>query len=49
VPTCDPPYERWTKDALYHRAKEDGVAVNLHMNKFDLIEAMRASGSEFDS
>jgi hypothetical protein len=36
-----PPYERWTKDALYHEAKRVGIEGRLHMNKADLIETLR--------
>ena len=37
-----PPYERWTKDALYHAAKAAGIEGRLQMNKTDLIEALRS-------
>jgi hypothetical protein len=40
-PGFPPPYEHWTKDALYHRAKEAGIEGRLQMNKTDLIEALR--------
>ncbi len=36
-----PPYEEWTKDQLYQRAKEIGVEVKSSMRKNDLIDALR--------
>ncbi|QGJ71973.1 Rho termination factor, N-terminal domain [Planctomycetales bacterium 10988] len=34
-------YEKWTKDQLYTRAKEIGIEGRSHMNKQQLIEALR--------
>ncbi|TFF23089.1 Rho termination factor [Jiella endophytica] len=36
-----PPYEEWTKDELYARAKEIGVEGRSDMTKDDLIAALR--------
>lgn len=36
-----PPYEQWTRDALYSRAREIGIKGRSHMRKDDLIEALR--------
>lgn len=35
------PYEEWTRDALYDRAKEIGVEGRSDMNKHELIDALR--------
>ncbi|WP_440959676.1 Rho termination factor N-terminal domain-containing protein [Oceanicaulis sp. LC35] len=35
------PYEEWTKDELYERAREIGVDGRSDMNKDQLIEALR--------
>ncbi|WP_324751633.1 DUF7218 family protein [Roseovarius sp. Pro17] len=37
-----PPYEEWTKDDLYQRAKEIGIDGRSGMSKNQLIEALRA-------
>ncbi len=37
-----PPYEDWTKDALYERAQEIGIDGRSDMDKNALIEALRA-------
>jgi hypothetical protein len=36
-----PPYEEWTKQELYQRAKEIGVEVKSSMRKDELIDALR--------
>lgn len=36
-----PPYEEWTKDALYDRAKDIGIDGRSKMSKDELIEALR--------
>ena len=36
-----PPYEEWTKDQLYQRAKEIGVEVKSSMRKDELIDTLR--------
>ncbi len=36
-----PPYEDWTKDALYERAQEIGVDGRSDMDKDQLIRALR--------
>jgi hypothetical protein len=36
-----PPYEEWTKDQRYGRAKEIGLEVKSSMRKNELIEALR--------
>ncbi|TMM50919.1 DUF7218 family protein [Sulfitobacter sabulilitoris] len=36
-----PPYEEWTRDALYARAKEIGIDGRSGMTKDELIEALR--------
>jgi len=35
------PYEDWTRDALYERAKEIGIDGRSNMNKGALIDALR--------
>lgn len=37
-----PPYEQWTKDDLYERAQEIGIACRSTMSKDELIEALRS-------
>ncbi len=37
-----PPYEEWTKDELYERARELDVEGRSDMTKDDLIDALRA-------
>jgi hypothetical protein len=37
-----PPYEDWTKDDLYARAQEIGIAGRSEMTKAELIEALRS-------
>ncbi len=37
-----PPYEDWTKDELYERARELDVEGRSDMTKDDLIDALRA-------
>jgi hypothetical protein len=36
-----PPYERWTRDELYARAKEIGIDGRSAMDKAELIDALR--------
>ncbi len=36
-----PPYEEWSKDELYQRAKEIGIEGRSDMSKRELISAMR--------
>ena len=36
-----PPYEEWTKDALYDRAQELGIEGRSDMDKDALIDALR--------
>ncbi|WP_068297090.1 Rho termination factor [Pararhodobacter sp. CCB-MM2] len=36
-----PPYEEWTRDALYDRAQEIGIDGRSAMDKGELIEALR--------
>ncbi len=37
-----PPYEDWTKDALYNRAQELGIEGRSDMDKDTLIDALRS-------
>ena len=37
-----PPYEDWTKDALYNRAQELGIEGRSDMDKETLIDALRS-------
>jgi hypothetical protein len=37
-----PPYEEWTRDELYDRAKELGIEGRSDMTKDALIEALRS-------
>ncbi len=37
-----PPYEEWTKDELYERARELDVEGRSDMTKDELIEALRS-------
>ncbi|MCE7026717.1 DUF7218 family protein [Jiella avicenniae] len=37
-----PPYEEWTKDELYDRAKEIGIDGRSDMSKDALVKALRA-------
>ena len=37
-----PPYEDWTKDDLYVRAKEIGIEGRSGMTKDELIDALRS-------
>lgn len=36
-----PPYEQWTRDALYQRARELGIKGRSRMRKQALIRALR--------
>lgn len=36
-----PPYEEWTRDELYERAREIGIDGRSDMTKDELIEALR--------
>jgi hypothetical protein len=36
-----PPYEDWSKDDLYQRAKEIGIEGRSDMSKNELIDALR--------
>jgi hypothetical protein len=36
-----PPYEEWTKDELYGRAREIGIDGRSTMDKAELIDALR--------
>ncbi|GAB5545443.1 MAG: Rho termination factor N-terminal domain-containing protein [Sandaracinaceae bacterium] len=36
-----PPYEEWTKEALYERAQEIGIDGRSDMDKEQLIDALR--------
>ncbi|APZ54216.1 DUF7218 family protein [Salipiger abyssi] len=36
-----PPYEDWTKDALYDRARELGIEGRSKLSKSELVEALR--------
>ncbi|MCB1312847.1 MAG: Rho termination factor N-terminal domain-containing protein [Sedimentitalea sp.] len=36
-----PPYEEWTRDELYDRAREIGIKGRSDMTKDELIEALR--------
>jgi hypothetical protein len=36
-----PPYEDWSKDDLYDRAKEIGIEGRSNMDKDELIQALR--------
>jgi hypothetical protein len=36
-----PPYEDWTRDDLYERAKEIGIEGRSDMTKDELIDALR--------
>jgi hypothetical protein len=36
-----PPYEDWTKDDLYRRAREIGIEGRSGMRKAELIDALR--------
>lgn len=38
-----PPYEEWTKDDLYEKAKEVGIERCSTMRKEELIDALRNS------
>lgn len=37
-----PPYEEWTKDELYDKAKDVGIDGRSDMDKGELIEALRS-------
>jgi hypothetical protein len=41
VPSSDEPFEEWTKDRLYQRAKEIDLRGRSSMNKQQLVEALR--------
>jgi len=36
-----PPYEEWSRDELYEKAKEVGIDGRSRMNKRELIDALR--------
>jgi len=36
-----PPYEDWTRDELYNRARDIGIDGRSYMNKAELIDALR--------
>jgi hypothetical protein len=36
-----PPYEQWTRDGLYQRAREIGIDGRSSMTKAELIDALR--------
>ncbi|MBJ3777430.1 DUF7218 family protein [Acuticoccus mangrovi] len=36
-----PPYEEWTRDALYDRAREIGIDGRSKMKKGELVDALR--------
>jgi hypothetical protein len=36
-----PRYEEWTREDLYHKAKEIGIEGRSRMNKKELIESLR--------
>ncbi|MEO1695279.1 MAG: Rho termination factor [Pseudomonadota bacterium] len=36
-----PPYEEWTKDALYDQAQDVGIEGRSNMSKAELIDALR--------
>jgi hypothetical protein len=36
-----PPYEEWTRDELYDRAREIGIEGRSDMSKDELIDALR--------
>lgn len=36
-----PPYEEWTRDELYDKAREVGIDGRSRMNKRELINALR--------
>lgn len=38
-----PPYEEWTRDDLYNRAKELDISGRSNMSKSQLIDALRNS------
>jgi hypothetical protein len=38
---ASPPYEEWTKDELYDRAKEIGIEGRSSLSKPELIDALR--------
>ena len=37
-----PPYEDWTRDALYQQARDIGIEGRSNMNKQALIDALRS-------